>query len=98
VAGGLPHYMELNEPVRQTRHLAGPPVYEPAPLAARERGFDNSVRQASWFRSSEESESLLDQIGGSLAGIAGTVEFHGTIAFIVAVLQNAEGLCHIYMN
>jgi hypothetical protein len=39
MAGGLPHYVELNEPVRQTRLLAGPPVYEPAPLAARERGF-----------------------------------------------------------
>jgi len=36
--GGLPHYVELNEPVRQTRFLAGPPVYEPAPLAARDRG------------------------------------------------------------
>jgi hypothetical protein len=102
MAGGLPRCMKLSEPVRQTRLLAGSPVYEPARLAARESGFawhlGKFCLSGELVGSGEEFESLLNQVGGTLAGIAGAVEFHGAVAFIVAVFQNAESLRHVHVN
>lgn len=43
-------------------------------------------------------QSFFDEIGGSLIGIAGAVEFHGAVALVVAVFQNAEGLREIGVN
>ncbi len=48
--------------------------------------------------SSEEFESLVDEIGGALIGVAGTVELHGAVAFVMAGVENAEGFGHIDVN
>jgi hypothetical protein len=57
-----------------------------------------SLELGSLVASSEEFESLVDEIGGALMGVAGAVEFHGAVAFVVAGVENAESLGHIDVN
>jgi hypothetical protein len=93
MAGGLPRCRKLPRPVRQTRLLAGPPVYEPALVAASEsraeRAAGERIRFAGVIAESPTSGEILnglfDEIRGSLMGIAGAVEFHRAIALVVAI-------------